>query len=94
MWDGQKDYTEDIIMTWCNDCNDVQTVERKRSSSPPQLPSDRPVILSERHKGCLVRACPSCGHQIKCRQQACFIFFVLNYYMVIGVNDVSMNTLL
>ncbi|GLT41042.1 hypothetical protein SLA2020_151320 [Shorea laevis] len=59
-------------MTWCNDCSDVQTVERKRSSSPPQLPSDRSVILSERHKGCLVRACPSCGHQIQCRQQAGF----------------------
>ncbi|KAK8493347.1 hypothetical protein V6N13_046715 [Hibiscus sabdariffa] len=47
-------------MTWCNDCSDVQTIERS-SSSPPS--SHKPVI-SQRHKDCLLRrTCPSCGHQ-------------------------------
>ncbi|KAL4346693.1 hypothetical protein GQ457_17G023830 [Hibiscus cannabinus] len=38
-------------MTWCNDCSDVQTIERS-SSSPPSS-----------HKPVLRRTCPSCGHQ-------------------------------
>ncbi|KAJ4847080.1 hypothetical protein Tsubulata_040916 [Turnera subulata] len=51
-------------MTWCNDCSDVQTIERS-----PSLPSNASVI-AQRHKECLVRSCPSCGHQIKCQDQA------------------------
>ncbi|XP_017970130.1 PREDICTED: NAC domain-containing protein 73 [Theobroma cacao] len=51
-------------MTWCNDCSNVQTIER---SSPP---SSHKTVIAERHKDCLVRTCPSCGHQIKCREQA------------------------
>ncbi|KAJ6371745.1 hypothetical protein OIU77_002126 [Salix suchowensis] len=52
-------------MTWCNDCNDVQTIE---TSSPP--PACNAGVLAQRHKECLIRSCPSCGHQIKSQDQA------------------------
>ncbi|KAB5515813.1 hypothetical protein DKX38_026461 [Salix brachista] len=52
-------------MTWCNDCNDVQTIET--SSSPPACNGS---VLAQRHKECLTRSCPSCGHQIKSQDQA------------------------
>ncbi|KAJ6734166.1 putative proteinC DOMAIN-CONTAINING PROTEIN 73 [Salix purpurea] len=52
-------------MTWCNDCNDVQTIE---TSSPP--PACNAGVLAQRHKECLTRSCPSCGHQIKSQDQA------------------------
>ncbi|OMP11901.1 No apical meristem (NAM) protein [Corchorus olitorius] len=52
-------------MTWCNDCSDVQTIERS-SNYPPC----HKAVIAERHKDCLVRTCPSCGHQIKCRERA------------------------
>ncbi|KAG6768753.1 hypothetical protein NC652_019776 [Populus alba x Populus x berolinensis] len=51
-------------MTWCNDCNDVQTIER---SSPPPCNAS---VIAQRHKECLIRSCPSCGHQMKCQDQA------------------------
>ena len=61
MWDGNKRKPKE--MTWCNDCSDVQTIER---SSPP---SSHKTAIAERHKDCLVSTCPSCGHQIKGRDQ-------------------------
>ncbi|KAJ0111896.1 hypothetical protein Patl1_02340 [Pistacia atlantica] len=50
-------------MTWCNDCSDVQTINR--SSSPSTTNN-----ITAKAKDCLVRSCPSCGHQIKCNEQA------------------------
>ncbi|XVE49980.1 hypothetical protein DITRI_Ditri01bG0125400 [Diplodiscus trichospermus] len=51
-------------MTWCNDCSDVQTIEKSSH------PSSHKTVIAERHKDSLVSTCPSCGHQIKCRDQA------------------------
>ncbi|XP_050204774.1 NAC domain-containing protein 73 [Mercurialis annua] len=53
-------------MTWCNDCSDVQTIER---SSPAKIISNS-NFLAQKHKESLLRSCPSCGHQIKCQDQA------------------------
>nr|UBT01620.1 NAC transcription factor 16 [Litchi chinensis] len=59
-------------MTWCNDCSDVQTVET--SSSPPSSANNNNnnnnTCSASRARDCLVRSCPSCGHQIKCDEQA------------------------
>ncbi|WCJ30909.1 NAC domain containing protein 73 [Euphorbia peplus] len=56
-------------MTWCNDCNDVQTIERTSPSPPPSstTTTTTTVINSQRsHKDTLFRSCcPSCGHHIK-----------------------------
>ncbi|KAJ6677604.1 putative proteinC DOMAIN-CONTAINING PROTEIN 73 [Salix viminalis] len=53
-------------MTWCNGvCKNVQTIER---SSPP--PCNANTVLAQEHKECLIRSCPSCGHQMRCRDQA------------------------
>ncbi|KAF5731372.1 putative transcription factor [Tripterygium wilfordii] len=57
-------------MTWCNDCNDVQTIE---STSPPATSNNNNnnnVVIAQRHKENLCKTCPSCGHQIKCQDQA------------------------
>ncbi|XP_022748919.1 NAC domain-containing protein 73-like [Durio zibethinus] len=51
-------------MTWCNDSSDVQTIERSSSSSSQK------TVTHQRHKDYLVATCPSCGHQIKGRDQA------------------------
>ncbi|EEF44367.1 NAC domain-containing protein 73 [Ricinus communis] len=53
-------------MTWCNDCSDVQTIER----SSPAPSSNNTSVIAQRHKESLLRCCPSCGHQIKCPDQA------------------------
>ncbi|KAH7576993.1 hypothetical protein ACOSP7_002305 [Xanthoceras sorbifolium] len=58
-------------MTWCNDCSDVQTVER--SSSPPSSSANNnnnTCSSASKARDCLVRSCPSCGHQIKCNEQS------------------------
>ncbi|KAL9454677.1 hypothetical protein AB3S75_010138 [Citrus x aurantiifolia] len=62
-------------MTWCNDCSDVQTIER--ISSPPSSSTNNNnnnntsnSSSNAKAKNCLVRSCPSCGHQIKCNEQA------------------------
>ncbi|GAV75948.1 LOW QUALITY PROTEIN: NAM domain-containing protein, partial [Cephalotus follicularis] len=52
-------------MTWCNDCSDVQTII-ERGSQPS---SNRTTVVAERHKTCLIKTCPSCGHQIKFQDQ-------------------------
>ncbi|KAJ8764646.1 hypothetical protein K2173_006728 [Erythroxylum novogranatense] len=49
-------------MTWCNDCNDIQTIQRSSTST---------TLIAQRHKATsLIRSCPSCGHRIKCQEQA------------------------
>ncbi|KAF5732581.1 putative transcription factor [Tripterygium wilfordii] len=64
-------------MTWCNDRNDVQTIESRQRSSPPPATSNHNndnsnVLIAQRHKEgeSLCRTCPSCGFQIKCQDQA------------------------
>ncbi|XP_010526500.1 PREDICTED: NAC domain-containing protein 73 [Tarenaya hassleriana] len=71
-------------MTWCNDCSDVQTTERSTCTSPPSpaaaaavapLPASYHKNLtanhfSDRHKACLIKTCPSCGHHFKFHEQA------------------------
>lgn len=55
-------------MTWCNEIDDVQTVEKNNSSVPSsttlRLTSENNIMARS------VKSCPSCGHQIKCQQQA------------------------
>ncbi|KDP24077.1 hypothetical protein JCGZ_25734 [Jatropha curcas] len=58
-------------MTWCNDCNDVQTIDRSSpTSSNNNNNNNNASVLAQRHKETLIRCCPSCGHQIKCHDQA------------------------
>ncbi|KAK4846139.1 hypothetical protein QYF36_013526 [Acer negundo] len=58
-------------MTWCNDCSDVQTVERSCSSPPSSSANNNNTCSSaSKSRDCLLRSCPSCGHQIKCHDQA------------------------
>ncbi|XP_006282981.2 NAC domain-containing protein 73 [Capsella rubella] len=51
-------------MTWCNDRNDVQTVERI-IPSPTAAESPRASLPVSSHK-----TCPSCGHNFKFHEQA------------------------
>uniref|UniRef100_A0A803NBJ3 NAC domain-containing protein n=1 Tax=Chenopodium quinoa TaxID=63459 RepID=A0A803NBJ3_CHEQI len=58
-------------MTWCNEVTDVQTVEK--NNSLPSSTSSRPSndnLNTNNVTARSVKSCPSCGHQIKCQQQA------------------------
>uniref|UniRef100_A0A803MVY6 NAC domain-containing protein n=1 Tax=Chenopodium quinoa TaxID=63459 RepID=A0A803MVY6_CHEQI len=58
-------------MTWCNEVDDVQTVEK--NNSLPSSTSSRPSndnLDTKNVTARSVKSCPSCGHQIKCQQQA------------------------
>ncbi|CAN1844602.1 NAC domain-containing protein 73 [Linum perenne] len=69
-------------MTWCNDCTDVQTIETTTSSPPNLNPNPNPNLnigtttITDHHhhhqhsRHGFTRSCPSCGHQIKCQNQA------------------------
>ncbi|KAK9284938.1 hypothetical protein L1049_024120 [Liquidambar formosana] len=51
-------------MTWCNDCGDNQTIERSLS------PSTINTVDTVKCDDSRTKSCPSCGHQIKCKEQA------------------------
>lgn len=76
-------------MTWCNDCSDVQTIER--ISSPPSSSTNNNnnnnnntsnSSSSAKAKNCLVRSCPSCGHQIKCNEQVRVVIYIVDCFTI------------
>ncbi|KAJ8424233.1 hypothetical protein Cgig2_007459 [Carnegiea gigantea] len=53
-----------MIMTWCNDSNDVVQAVEKNNSASSSSPRNSTGAAGK------TKFCPSCGHQIKCQPQA------------------------
>lgn len=59
-------------MTWCTDCSeDAVATVRKTSPAPPT--TDSTVANNESPIHNRVKACPSCGHQIKWQEKVYYI---------------------
>lgn len=55
-------------MTWCNDCSDESAAIVRK---PPPAPTTDNDVTSENQKhNDHIKACPSCGHQIKWQEKA------------------------
>lgn len=53
-------------MTWCNDCSDESAAIVRK---PPPTPIDNDVTSENQKHNDHIKACPSCGHQIKWQEK-------------------------
>ena len=77
-----------MIMTWCNDSNDVvQTVEKNNSAS--SSPRNSTTAAGK------AKSCPSCGHQIKCQPQVNLVnfFYFFCYVVYMRIHEILCTTL-
>lgn len=62
-----------LNMTWCTDCSDdAMAIVRKSSPAPPT--TEHTVADNESPIHNRVKACPSCGHQIKWQEKVQYIY--------------------